>query len=101
MIYKPSPYERTNIGDMEYSLLELLLKYNEKFQDLKLTSDMFFDENISKIIAYADEQNKFDTNDIVAKSKTDNKFVSFSFIQNMLFRDNDFIYNFERPETVT
>lgn len=96
MIYKPSPYERTNIGDMEYSLLELLLKYNEKFQDLKLTSDMFFDENISKIIAYADEQNKFDTNDIVAKSKTDNNFVSFSFIQNMLFRDNDFIYNFER-----
>lgn len=96
MIYKPSTYEKSNIGDMEYSLLELLLKNNKKFNDLKLTSDMFFDENIRKIIAYADEQNKFDTNDILAESKTNENFVPHQFVQNMLFRDRDFIHNFTR-----
>lgn len=96
MIYKPSTYENSNIGDMEYSILELLFKNNKKFNDLKLTSDMFFDENIRKIIAYADEQNKFDTNDIIAESKTNESFVPNHFVQNMLFRDKDFIYNFER-----
>lgn len=96
MIYKPSTYENSDIGDMEYSILELLLKNNKKFNDLKLTSDMFFDENIRKIIAYADEQNKFDTNDIVAESKTNENFVPHQFVQNMLFRDRDFIHNFNR-----
>lgn len=96
MIYKPSTYENSSIGDMEYSILELLLKNNKKFNDLKLTSDVFFDENIRKIIAYADEQNKFDTNDILAESKTNENFVPHQFVQNMLFRDRDFIYNFDR-----
>lgn len=96
MTYKPNVYEKTPIGDMEYSILELLFKNNDLFKELKLTSEMFFDENIRKIIEYADEQNKFDTNDIVAESKTNKNFVSHQFLHNMLYRDNDFVYNFSR-----
>ena len=95
MIYKPSPYEQRNmLGDIEYSLIEIMLKDKSLFQKFKLTSDMFYDPNLKKIIDYAESVNDMDAMDLLSKSKTDENFVTKAFMENLTLRNQDFVYNF-------
>ena len=95
MIYKPSPYEQRNmLGDIEYSLIEIMLKDKSLFQKFKLTSDMFYDPNLKKIIDYAESVNDMNAMDLLSKSKTDENFVTKAFMENLTLRNQDFVYNF-------
>lgn len=95
MTYKPSVYEKSDpYGDMEYSLLEILLKKPDIYKDFKLTSEAFLDENIKKIIEFADEIQEFNIQKIITESKANQQFVSNDFVTNMMQRDNDFVYSF-------
>ena len=97
MIYKSSVYEQNDsYGDLEYSLLELLFKKPKTYKDFKLTSEAFLDENLKKIIKYAENIQEFNIQKIVAESKTNEKFVNYNFITNLMQRDRDFIHNFTR-----
>lgn len=95
MTYNTAPYVITDkYKDMEYSILEILFKQPEIFRELNLPIAAFFDESVRKVIEFAEESQEFDVKKIVAETKTNDDFVSYSFVDSMRQRDNDFIYSF-------
>ena len=97
MTYKIDPYERNSaIGDMEFSLLEMLFKDNKLFADFKIDPSIITHNRTRAILQFAESKSKFDTEEIVTESKINNNFVPYEFIENMIKRDNDYVYNFVR-----
>lgn len=97
MTYKIDPYERNSaIGDMEFSLLEMLFKDNKLFADFKIDPSIITHNRTRAILQFAESKSKFDTEEIVTESKVNNNFVPYEFIENMIKRDNDYVYNFVR-----